>query len=106
MASKWEGYKGSVALKKVRATRVKDLRPSQHGIIHESGHATARRRKTNSTTVSESRGSEREDDADAESHVASNGKPRAPADERSKTPEPSGDKRGEAAVEAMTQSEI
>ena len=42
------------------------------------------------------------DDEDAENHVASNGQPTAPANERPATPEQSGAKRGEAAVEEMT----
>lgn len=42
------------------------------------------------------------DDEGAENHAASNGQPTAPASERPATPEQSGAKRGEAAVEEMT----
>ena len=74
--------------------------PTRHHTRKRSRDSTAEEDELNNGQRKS--GERTRDDADAESHAASNGKPRAPADERSKTPEPSADKRGEAAVEAMT----
>lgn len=46
------------------------------------------------------------DATDVEAHASSNGQPRAPTNERPRTPEQIGEKRGEAAVEEMTSPKI
>ena len=80
----------------------------QHSRSQSARHHTRKRSRDGTVEENELNNGQRKsgersrEDGEADPHAASNGEAKASATERPRTPEQTGDKRGEAAVEAMT----